>query len=80
MDFNCFTWIFCLVLAYELRFDQSHPPTPHHISLIAPFVGSIMSMQGGDVTTKQIHPWQLWDEGAKGYLWVWNRKLVMWGR
>ncbi len=21
---------------------------------------------GGDVTTKQVHPWQLWDQGGQG--------------
>jgi hypothetical protein len=47
MDFNCFTWIFNLVLAKQLCFGESHPPTPPHISIVAPFVGSAMAMQGG---------------------------------
>jgi hypothetical protein len=66
MDFNYLTWIFNLVLAKQLHFGQSHPPTPPHLSLVAPFVGSIMVMQrGGDVTTRQVHPWQLWDQGCQ---------------
>ncbi len=38
------------------------PPTPPHLSFVAPFVGSSYgNARGGDVTTRQIHPWQLWD-------------------
>jgi hypothetical protein len=44
MDFNYLTWIFNLVLAKQLRFGQSHPPTPPHLSFVAPFVGSSMAV------------------------------------
>ncbi len=47
MDFNCPTWIFSLVLVKQLHFGQSRPPTLPHLSLVAPFVGSIMVVQGG---------------------------------
>jgi hypothetical protein len=60
MDFNCFTWIFNLVLAKQLHFGQSHPPIPRHLSFVATFARSIMMVQGGgrgDVRTRQIHPW-----------------------
>jgi len=67
MDFNYFTWIFNLVLAKQLCFGQSHPPTTPHFSIITPFVGSAMVVQGGgDVTTRQSHRWQLWDQGCQG--------------
>jgi hypothetical protein len=39
--------IFNLVLAEHLHFGQSRAPTPPHLSLVAPFVGSIMVVQGG---------------------------------
>jgi hypothetical protein len=42
MDLNYLTWIFNLVLAKHLHFGQSHPPTPPHISFVAPFVGLFM--------------------------------------
>jgi hypothetical protein len=42
LDFN-------LVLLKQLCFGQSHPNTPPHFSLVAPFVASVMSMQGGGV-------------------------------
>jgi hypothetical protein len=45
MDLNCLTWIFNLVLVKQLCFGQSHPLIPPHLSLVAPFVGSTMSMQ-----------------------------------
>jgi hypothetical protein len=37
MDLNCLTWIFNLILAKQLCFGQSHPPTPPHLSFVAPF-------------------------------------------
>ncbi len=65
MDLNYLTWNFSLVLAKQLCFGQSHPPTPHHLSLVAPFVRSTMVVQGGgDVTIG--HTWQLWDQGCQG--------------
>jgi len=80
MDFNCLTWIFSLVLVKQLHFGQSHPPTLPHLSLVAPFVGSIMVVQGGVLL--QQDKYILGNYGirdAKGHLWVWNKKLVMWG-
>jgi hypothetical protein len=47
MDLNYLTWIFSLVLVEQLRFGRSHPPTPPHLSFVAPFVGSVVVMQGG---------------------------------
>jgi len=44
MDLNYLTWIFNLFLAKHLCFGQSHPPTPPHLPLVAPFVGSIMAV------------------------------------
>jgi hypothetical protein len=45
LDVNYLTWIFSLVLVIQLCFGQSHPPAPPHVSLVAPFVRSIMLMQ-----------------------------------
>jgi hypothetical protein len=52
LDLNCLTWIFNLVLVGQLRFGQSRPPTPPHLSLVTPFVsyGSARG-GGGNVTT-----------------------------
>jgi len=67
MDFNCLTWIFNFVFTEELCFGQSHPPTPPHLLIVTPFARSTMVVQGGgDVTTKQVHPWQLWDQRCQG--------------
>jgi hypothetical protein len=56
LGFNCLTWIFSLVLTKQSCFGQSHPPTPPHLSLVAPFTRSVMAMQkGGDVTTIQVY-------------------------
>jgi len=44
MDLNYLKWFFNLFLAKHLRFDQSHPPTPH-LPLVTPFVGSTMVVQ-----------------------------------
>jgi hypothetical protein len=58
MDLNYPTWIFSLVLAKQLCFGQSHPPTPPHFPLVAPFVRSIVVVQGGaHVTIGQVHHW-----------------------
>ncbi len=80
VDVNCFTWIFSIILVKQLCFGQSHPPTPPHLSLVAPFVGSIMLMQSGVML--QQNKYILGNYGimdAKGHLWVWNKKLMMWG-
>jgi hypothetical protein len=56
------------------------PPTPPHLSLVATFVGSIMLMQSGVML--QQNKYILGNYGimdAKGHLWVWNKKLMMWG-
>jgi hypothetical protein len=67
MDFNYLTWIFSLVLVEQLHFGQSHPATPPHLSLVAPCARSSMVVQGGgDVTTGQVHPWQLWVQACQG--------------
>jgi hypothetical protein len=47
MDFNYLTWIFNLVLAKHLHFGQSHPPTPPHLPLVAPFAKLIIAVQRG---------------------------------
>jgi hypothetical protein len=80
MDLNCFTWIFNLVLVKQLCFGQSHPPTPPHLSIVTTFVGSTMAVQGGVML--QHDKYILGNYGirdVKGHLWVWNKKLVMWG-
>jgi hypothetical protein len=80
MDLNCLTWIFSLVLAKQLCFGQSHPFIPPHLSIIAPFIGLTMVMQGGVML--QHDKCILGNYGfkdAKGHLWVWNKKLVMSG-
>jgi len=42
LDLNYFTWIFNFILVKQLCFGQSHPNTPPHLSLVAPFVGLAM--------------------------------------
>ncbi len=82
MDFNCFTWIFNLVLAKHLCFGQSHTPIPPYLSLVGPFARSIIAMQGGGGVMLQHDKYFFGNYGirdAKEHLWVWNRKLVMWG-
>jgi hypothetical protein len=44
MHLSYLTWIFNLVLAYQLCFGQSHPPIPPHLSLVAPFARLTMAM------------------------------------
>jgi hypothetical protein len=78
--FNYLTWIFNLVLAKQLCFSQSNPPVLPHLSLVAPFVGSTMAVQGGVMLRHE--KYILGNYGikdAKEHLWVWNRKLVMLG-
>jgi hypothetical protein len=62
MHLNYLTWIFNLILAKQLCFNQSHPPIPPHLSFITPSDKLTKAMQGGGyVTIGKIHPWQLWD-------------------
>jgi hypothetical protein len=51
-------------LGKTITFWSITPPTPPQLSFVATFVKTIMVVQGGgggDVTTRQVHPWQLWD-------------------
>jgi len=78
VDFNCLTWIFNFILVEQLHFGQSHPPTPPHLSLVAPFAG--LAMVGGVVL--QQDKYILGNYGirdAKEHILAWNKKLVMWG-
>jgi hypothetical protein len=80
MDLSCLTWIFNLVSVKQLCFGQSHPLIPPHLSLVAPFVGSTMSMQRGVMLQQDkyiLDNYGIMD--VKGHLWVWNMKLMMWG-
>jgi len=38
---------FQLGLGRTITFSQSHPPTPPHISLVAPFIGLAWQCKGG---------------------------------
>jgi len=78
MDLNYLTWIFNLFLAKHLCFGQSHPPTPPHLPLVAPFCW--VSYGGAKGVMLQQDKYIFGNYGitdAKGHLWVWNKKLVM---
>jgi hypothetical protein len=72
---------FQLGLDKIITFWPITPTTPPHLSLVALFVGSATTVQQGVML--QHDKYILGNYGirdAKGHLWVWNRKLVMWGR
>jgi hypothetical protein len=66
MDLNFFTWIFNFILVEHLFFWPITPirSTPSFIFCTFCWV-SYGDAKGGDVTTRQIHPWQLWDHGCQ---------------
>jgi hypothetical protein len=69
MDLNHLKWIFNLVLTKQLCICQSHPPIPPHFSLVAPFVGSIMLVQGGVMLQHDKYILgNYWIKDAKGHL------------
>jgi hypothetical protein len=78
MDLTYFKWIFSLD-----RTITFWPIAPTHSTpslFVAPFVRLTMSMQG-EVMLQQ-NKYSFGNYGisdAKGHLWMWNKKLAMWG-
>jgi hypothetical protein len=64
----------------DFQFGQSHHPLHPIFHLLHLLLGQAMAMQGGVML--QQDKYILGNYGirdAKGYLWGWNKKLVMWG-
>jgi hypothetical protein len=69
---------FQFVLGIIITFWLVTPAIPPHLSLVAPFDGSIMVVEGGgDVTTNKYILGNYWIKDAKGHSWAWIMTLVM---
>jgi hypothetical protein len=56
------------VWSWHMNYVLTNHTHPLHtiFHLLHLLLGQLCQCKGGNVITKQIHPWQLWDEGCQG--------------